>query len=87
MVKNDKNELAPPRITTRWSMCIHYMKLDSITRNDHFPLPFLDEVLEKVVGHAFYCFLNSFFGDYQLDVVPEDQEKTIFTCPFGTFAF
>lgn len=87
IVKNEKNELIPTRISTGWRMCIDYRKLNTATRKDHFPLPFLDQVLEKVAGHDFYCFLDGFSGYYQIEIAPEDQEKTTFTCPFGTFAF
>ena len=75
------------RTTTGWRMCVDYRKLNSKTRKDHFPLPFLDQILERVAGHDFYCFLDGYSGYYQIDIAPEDQEKTTFTCPFGTFAF
>ena len=68
-------------------MCVDYRKLNSKTRKDHFPLPFLDQILERVAGHDFYCFLDGYSGYYRIDIAPEDQEKTTFTCPFGTFAF
>ena len=68
-------------------MCIDYRKLNSMTRKDHFPLPFLDQVVERVAGHSYYCFLDGYSGYYQIEIAPEDQEKTTFTCPFGTFAF
>ncbi|XP_035545115.1 uncharacterized protein LOC118348198 [Juglans regia] len=87
IVKNEKDELIPTRISTGWQMCIDYRKLNAATRKDHFPLPFLDQVLEKVAGHDFYCFLDGYSGFYQIEIAPEDQEKTTFTCPFGTFAF
>ena len=61
MVKNEKNELIPTRVTTGWRMCIDYRKLNAVTRKDHFPLPFLDQVLEKVAGHEYYCFLDGYF--------------------------
>ena len=84
---NDKNELIPVRATTGWRVCIDFRKLNSSTRKDHFPLPFLDQILERVAGHEFYCFLDGYSGYYQIHIAPEDQEKTTFTCPFGTFAF
>ena len=87
VVKNDKGELVPMKMTTGWRMCIDFRKLNSNTRKDHFPLPFLDQILERVAGHEFYCFLDGFSGYYQIEIAPEDQEKTTFTCPFGTFAF
>ena len=58
-----------------------------MTRKDHFPLPFMDQVLERVLGHSFYCFLDGYSGYFQIEIDLEDQEKTTFTCPFGTFAY
>ena len=87
VIKNEKEELVPMRIQTGWRMCIDYRKLNAVTRKDHFPLPFLDQVLERVAGHAFYCFLDGYSGYNQIEIALEDQEKTTFTCPFGTFAY
>ena len=56
-------------------MCIDYRKLNVVTRKDHFPLPFLDQVLEKVVGHKYYCFLDGYSRYYQIEIALEDQEK------------
>ncbi|CAN6566252.1 unnamed protein product [Malus baccata var. baccata] len=87
VVKNDNNELVPTRLTTWWRMCVDYRKINAGTRKDHFPLPFIDQMLERLAGRAFYCFLDGYSGYNQIPVAPEDQEKTTFTCPFGTFAY
>ncbi|CAL8167574.1 unnamed protein product [Prunus armeniaca] len=87
VVKNDNNELVPTRLTTGWRMCVDYRKINTGTRKDHFPLPFTDQMLERLAGRAFYCFLDGYSGYNQIPVAPEDQEKTTFTCPFGTFAY
>nr|GFB11186.1 reverse transcriptase domain-containing protein [Tanacetum cinerariifolium] len=63
--RHDENELVPTRLVTGWRVCIDYRKLNEATRKDHFPLPFMDQMLEY----------------------PKDQEKTTFTCPYGTFAY
>ncbi|KAL5559991.1 hypothetical protein UlMin_036202 [Ulmus minor] len=63
------------------------LKLNAVTRKDHFPLPFIDQMLERLAGHAYYCFLDGYSGYNQIPIAPEDQEKTTFTCPFGTFAY
>ena len=68
-------------------MCIDYRKLNAGTRKNHFPLPFVDQILERVAGHEFFCFLDGYSGYNQIEIALEDQEKTTFTCPFGTFAF
>ena len=87
VVANEYNELIPTRVTTGWRVCIDYRKLNAGTRKDHFPLPFVDQMLERVTGHEFYCFLDGYSGYNQIEIALEDQEKTMFTCPFGTFAF
>ncbi|RVW70597.1 Retrovirus-related Pol polyprotein from transposon 17.6 [Vitis vinifera] len=56
-------------------------------RKDHFPLPFIDQVLERVSGHHFYCFLDGYSGYFQIEIDVEDQENTTFTCPFGAYAY
>ncbi|RVW89451.1 Retrovirus-related Pol polyprotein from transposon 17.6 [Vitis vinifera] len=61
--------------------------MHAVTKKDHFPLPFLDQVLERVAGHDYYCFLYSYSGYFQIAIALEHQEKTTFTCPFGTYAY
>ncbi|KAK8923616.1 hypothetical protein KSP39_PZI019737 [Platanthera zijinensis] len=87
VVKNENNELIPTRTVTGWRICMDYRKLNQSTRKDHFPLPFLDQVLDKLAGNEYFCFLDGYSGYNQIMVAPEDQEKTTFTCPYGTFAF
>jgi len=57
-----KNELIPTRTVTGWRMCIDYRRLNQATRKDHFPLPFMDQMLERLSGQAYYCFLDSYSG-------------------------
>ncbi|CAN6686159.1 unnamed protein product [Malus baccata var. baccata] len=85
VVANAENELVPTRIQTGWRVCIDYRKLNATTRNDHFPLPFIDQMLERLAGYAFYCFLDGYSGYNQIFIAPEDNEKTTFTCPFGFY--
>ncbi|GJR20077.1 hypothetical protein Tco_0968604 [Tanacetum coccineum] len=87
IVKNEKNELIPQRTVIGWRVCIDYRKLNDATRKDHFPLPFIDQILEKLVGHEYYCLLDGFSRYIQILIAPEDLEKTMFTCPYGTFAY
>jgi len=44
-------------------------------------------MLDRLAGKAYYYFLDGYTGYNQISIVPEDQEKTTFTCPYGTFAF
>nr|GEZ58500.1 retrovirus-related Pol polyprotein from transposon 17.6 [Tanacetum cinerariifolium] len=62
-------------------------RLNEATRKDHFPLPFMDQMLERLAGNEYYCFLDGFSGYFQILIDPKDQEKTTFTCPYGTFAY
>ncbi|KAM1748280.1 hypothetical protein ACFX12_009287 [Malus domestica] len=87
VVKNEENELVPTRIQTGWRVYIDYRKLNNTTRNDHFPLPFIDQMPERLASHSFYCFLDGFSGYNQIVIAPDDQENTTFTCPFGMFAY
>nr|GEU57368.1 DNA-directed DNA polymerase [Tanacetum cinerariifolium] len=87
VVANENNELIPTRLITGWRVCIDYRKLNDATRKDHFPLPFMDQMLERLARNEFYCFLDSFSGYFQIPIDPQDQEKTTFTCPYGTFAY
>jgi hypothetical protein len=87
VVKNKDNELVPTRVQSGWRVCIDYRKLNATTRKDHFPLLFIDQMVEQLAGHKYYCFLDSYSGYNQVLVDPEDQEKTTFTCPFGAFAY
>ncbi|KAM1236418.1 hypothetical protein ACFX2G_038285 [Malus domestica] len=66
IVKNDNNELVPTRLTTGWRMCVDYRKINAGTRKYHLPLPFIDQMLERLVGRAFYCFLDGYSGYNQI---------------------
>nr|GEV93682.1 reverse transcriptase domain-containing protein [Tanacetum cinerariifolium] len=87
VVENEDNELIPTRLVTGWRVCIDYRKLNEATWKDHFPLPFMDQMLERLAGNQYYCFLDGFSSYFQIPIDPKDQEKTTFTCPYGTFAY
>nr|GEU81690.1 DNA-directed DNA polymerase [Tanacetum cinerariifolium] len=87
VVSNENNELISRRLVTGWRVCIDYRKLNDATRKGHFPLPFMDQMLKRLAGNEFYCFLDGFSGYFQIPIDPQDQEKTTFTCPYGTFAY
>ncbi|RVW70613.1 Retrovirus-related Pol polyprotein from transposon 17.6 [Vitis vinifera] len=80
VVQNEKGEEIATRLTSGWRVCIDYRKLNVVTRKDHFPLPFIDQVLERVSGHPFYCFLDGYSGYFQIEIDVEDQENNTFTC-------
>ena len=86
IVCNEKGEEVPTHLTTGWRVCIDYRRLNEVTRKYHFPLPFYDQLLERISGNPFYCFLDGYSSYFQIEILAEHQEKTTFTCPFGTYA-
>nr|GEW44353.1 reverse transcriptase domain-containing protein [Tanacetum cinerariifolium] len=87
VVGNEDNELILTRLVTGWRVCIDYHKLNEATCKDHFPLPFMDQMLERLAGNQYYCFLDGFSNYFQIPIDLKDQEKTTFTYPYGTFAY
>jgi len=81
VVANEKDELIPTRTVTGWRMCIDYRRLNTATRKDHFPLPFMDQMIERLAGQAFYCFFDGYSRYNQIAVALEDQENNSFSCP------
>ena len=84
VIPNDKDELIPQRIITGYRMVIDFRKLIKL---DHYPLPFIDQMLEILSKHTHFCFLDGYSGFSQIPVSADDQAKTTFTCHFGTFAY
>ena len=87
VIRNEHNELIPTRMVMGWCMCIDYKKLNKASRKDHFALPFIDQLLERLANHSFFCYLDGYSCFFQIPIHPDDQEKTIFTCPYGTYAY
>ncbi|XP_070007160.1 uncharacterized protein [Nicotiana sylvestris] len=87
VVKNDNNELIFTRIITGWRICMDYRKLYLATRKDHFPLPFIDHMLDRLAERSHFCFLDGYLGYNQISIALEDRERTSFTCPYGIYAF
>ena len=87
VIRNEKNELILIRTMIGWRVCIYYRKLNIATIKYHYPLPFVDQMLDKLVGHPHFCFLDGYSGYNQISIAHEDQKNTTFTCPYGTFSF
>ena len=84
---NENNKLIPTRIANGWRICMDYRMLNKATCKDHFPLPCIDQMLDRLAVKSHYCFLDGYSGYNQITISPEDQEKTTFTCPYRIFAF
>jgi hypothetical protein len=72
VVQNERNELIPQRTVTAWWMCIYYRMLNKATRKDHFPLPFIDEMLEQLAKHSFFSYFDGYSGYYQIPIHLDD---------------
>ncbi|GKF78128.1 hypothetical protein Tco_0230598, partial [Tanacetum coccineum] len=83
VVVNEENELIPTRLVTGWRVCIDYRKLNEATRKDHFPLPFMDQMLERLAGNEYYCFLDGFSGYFQIPIDPREAGKLADWGPAG----
>ena len=76
-----------PKKGGKWRICVDYRELNKATRKDHFPLPFIDQVLDTLASKKYFSFLDGYSGYNQINITLEDQDKTTFTCPWGTFAY
>eukprot|EP00253_Pinus_taeda_P020172 PITA_20172 len=76
-----------PKKNGKWRVCVDYRALNKATQKDHFPLPFIDQVLDNLAGKKFFSFLDGFSGYNQIRITPQDQDKTTFTSPWGTFSY
>jgi hypothetical protein len=72
VIHNEKNELIPQRMVTGWRMCFDYWILDKTTRKDHFPLPFINEMLERLANHSIFCYLDGYCGYHQIPIHSDD---------------
>ena len=87
VVPNENNEFIPQRVVVGYRMCIDFRKVNKVTKKDHNPLPFIDQMLERLSKKTHFCFLDGYSGCSQVVVRKQDQEKTTFTCPYGTYAY
>ncbi|GKD67530.1 hypothetical protein Tco_1321620 [Tanacetum coccineum] len=77
IVENKDNELISTRLVTGWRICIDYQKLNDATRKDHFPLPFMDQMLERIAGNEYYCFLDGFLGTFKYQLTRMTKIKLL----------
>ncbi|KAL0534075.1 hypothetical protein IC582_028356 [Cucumis melo] len=75
IVENDKGEFVPTRIQNGWHICINYRKLNEVTKKDHFPFPYLDQMIKQITGKSYFCFLDGFlvFTKYLLHVMTKTK--------------
>jgi hypothetical protein len=76
-----------PKKNGKWRICVDFRELNKATHRDYFRLPFIDQVLDTLSRKKYFSFLDGFSGYNQIQIAPEDQEKTTFTYPWGTYAY
>lgn len=88
---SDRKWLSPlvivPKKGGKWWICVDYKELNHATKKDHFPLPFIDQVWDTLAGKKYFSFLDGYSGYNKISIALEDQEKTTFTCPWGTYSY
>ncbi|GJR01404.1 hypothetical protein Tco_0524388 [Tanacetum coccineum] len=78
VVTNKRNELVPTRTVTGWRICIDYRKLNEATAKYHFPLPFMDQMLERLAGNKYFCFLGECLSVYvMLQLLSKDAHLVL----------
>ena len=87
VVPNEWNELVLMQPVIGWRVCMDYRKLNYRNEKDYFPMPFMDQILERLARKGWYCFLDCSSVNNQISIAIDDQEKTTFTCPCRTFSF
>ncbi|KAK1628043.1 hypothetical protein QYE76_002358 [Lolium multiflorum] len=86
VVPNDNDELIPQRVVVGYRMCIDFRKVNKVTKKDHYTLPFIDQMLERLSKNTHFCFLDGYSGFHKL-LLKLKIRKTTFTCPYGTYAY
>ena len=82
------SNLVPIRKKTREiRLCVDFRNLNKVSFEDNYPLPKMDHILQRVVGSSRISLLDGFSGYNQILVQKEDQAKTDFTTPWGTFIY
>ena len=76
-----------PKNNGKWRVCVDYRGMNKATQKYHFPLPFIDQVLDTLSWKKFFSFLDGFSRYNQIQIAPEDQDKTTFTCHWGKFGY
>jgi hypothetical protein len=76
-----------PKKNGKLCICVDYRELNKATQKYHFPLPLIDQVLDTLVGKKLFSFLDGFSRYNHIQITPKDQDKTTFTCPWGTFSY
>ena len=75
VIKTENNTLLPSKTVTGWRIYIDYRKLNKATQKDHFPLSFLDQMLDRLAGHEYYCFLDGYSRYNQIAIALKTRRR------------
>ena len=76
-----------PKKNGKWRICVDYREVNKYIKKEHFPVPFIDQVLDGLVGKKFFFFLDVFSGYNQIQINTKDEDNNTFTCLWGTFSY
>jgi hypothetical protein len=68
-------------------VCVDYRDLNKACPKENYPTPFIDQIIDNYMGSVIFSFMDGFSGYNQIEILPADQHKTAFICPWGTFAY
>jgi hypothetical protein len=68
-------------------VCVDYMDLNKACTKDNFPTPFINQIIDDCAKCKVFSFMDNFYGYNQIEIILEDQHKTSFICPRGTFSY
>jgi hypothetical protein len=68
-------------------VCVDYTDINKACPKDNFPTPFVDHIVNDCARSEIFSLMDGFSGYNQINIVPEDQHKTTFICPWGTFSY
>lgn len=77
VVPNEKNELVPMRPVAGWRICMYYHYLNAWTKKDHFPMLFMDQMLDRLAGKGWYCFLYGYLGYNQISIARKTKRRPL----------
>nr|ABA91954.2 retrotransposon protein, putative, unclassified [Oryza sativa Japonica Group] len=81
------NPVVVPKANGKLRMCIDYTDLNKACPKDPYPLPRIDQIVDSTAGCDLLCFLDAYSGYHQIRMAREDEEKTAFITPIGTYCY